>query len=267
MSASAANPPTARLVLAGDRRRVAPLDAAQPLTIGRAASNRLCLSSGEGVAEHHAVVRFSRGHGWVVCDWKSDEGTWLEGQRVRQCRPLSDGDEIRLGRQGPVLVFELQERNLAGATKAPMAATAATSAPRSPQTQPAPRPMPAPVATAAGSTIDFEGQPLALAAIRSVSVRSEALHPHIFSWWLLLCLGGLLLLPVPLLFWPLQLGALAGWILLGSRKQHSLVLELRDGRALRHRFANRRTALAHRNGIRRAIGQGDTGSGAGMAPA
>ena len=113
----------------------------------------------------------------------------------------------------------------------------------------------------------LEGQPLALAAIRSASVRSEALHPHIFSWWLLLCLGGLLLLPVPLLFWPLQLGALAGWILLGSRKQHSLVLELRDGRALRHRFANRRTALAHRNGIRRAIGQGDTGSGAGMAPA
>ena len=256
MSASAAKPPTARLVLAGDRRRVAPLDAAQPLTIGRAASNRLCLSSGEGVAEHHAVVRFSRGHGWVVCDWKSDEGTWLEGQRVRQCRPLSDGDEIRLGRQGPVLVFELMGQGTAGA-----------AIPHSRQAIPAPARMPAPAATAAGSTIDFEGQPLALAAIRSASVRSEALHPHIFSWWLLLCLGGLLLLPVPLLFWPLQLGALAGWILLGSRKQHSLVLELRDGRALRHRFTNRRTALAHRNGIRRAIGQGDTGSGAGMAPA
>jgi len=29
----------------------------------------------------------------------------------------------------------------------------------------------------------------------------------------------------------------------------------RDGRALRHGFGNRRTALAHRNGIRKAIGQ------------
>ena len=266
MSASAAKLPTARLVLASDRRRVAPLDAVQPLTIGRAASNRLCLSSGEGVAEHHAVVRFSRSHGWVVCDWKSNEGTWLEGQRVHQCRPLSDGDEIRLGRGGPVLVFELMGQGTAGAAAAPLA-SAGAAIPRSPQTNPTPPRVPAPVATAAGSTIDFEGQPLALAAIRSASVRSDALHPHIFSWWLLLCLGGLLLLPVPLLFWPLQLGALAGWILLGSRKQHTLVLELRDGRALRHRFANRRTALAHRNGIRRAIGQGDTGGGPGMAPA
>jgi hypothetical protein len=243
---------SARLVLASDRRRVAPLDTAQPLTIGRAAANRLCLSSGEGVADHHAVVRFSRSHGWVVCDWQSTEGTWLEGQRVRQCRPLSDGDEIRLGRQGPVLVFEL--------TNEGTAIDPATPSPRSPQAKPAPQRVPTPVGSAASSTaaatIDFEGQQLTVAAIRSASVRSEAIHPHIFSWWLLLCLGGLLLLPVPLLFWPLQLGALAGWILLGSRKQHTLVLELRDGRALRHRFANRRTALAHRNGIRNAIGQG-----------
>ena len=30
---------------------------------------------------------------------------------------------------------------------------------------------------------------------------------------------------------------------------------LRDGRAIHHSFANRRTAMAHRNGIRQAIGQ------------
>jgi hypothetical protein len=53
-------------------------------------------------------------------------------------------------------------------------------------------------------------------------------------------------------------GALAGWLLLGSRKEHNLVLVLRDGRALRHGFANRRTAVAHRNGIRQAIGQDST---------
>jgi hypothetical protein len=261
MSAAAA-----QLVLASDRRRVAPLDAAQPLTIGRAAANRLCLTSGEGVAEHHAVVRFSRSHGWVVCDWKSEqEGTWLEGQRVHQCRPLNDGDEIRLGRQGPVLVFELTGK---GAPEASIAPADPAPTPRAPQARPAPQGMPQPVNSTANRTLDVEGQSVAVAMIRSASVRSEALHPHIFSWWLLLCLGGLLLLPVPLLFWPLQVIALAGWILLGSRKQHTLVLELRDGRALRHRFANRRTALAHRNGIRKAIGQAvEPGGRPGMTPA
>ena len=91
-------------------------------------------------------------------------------------------------------------------------------------------------------------------AIRSATC-SQQQHPHIFSWWLLLCLGGLLLLPFPLVFWTLQLFALAGCILLGSRKQYQLLLVLHDGRALRHGFANLRTALSHRDGIRRAIGQ------------
>ena len=216
--------PTARLLLAADRRKMAPLDPAEPLTIGRAATNRLCLASQEGVSDHHAVVRFSRNQGWLVCDWQSSDGTFLEGRQVHQCRRLDNGDEIRLGRSGPVLVFEC--------TSTPVATPA-----------PAPR------------SISVGTLQVAVAEIRTAAVQSLPQHPHIFSWWLLLCLGGLLLLPFPLLFWPLQTGALAGWILLGSRKQHNLTLVLRDGRALRHGFANRRTALAHRNGIRQAIGQ------------
>ena len=216
--------PTAKLLLAADRRKVAPLDPAEPLTIGRAATNRLCLANQEGVSDHHAVVRFSSSQGWLVCDWQSSDGTFLEGRQVHQCRRLDDGDEIRLGRSGPVLVFKC----------------AVTPAPPS---SPAPQ------------SISVGNKHVAVAEIRTASVQSEPQHPHIFSWWLLLCLGGLLLLPFPLLFWPLQAGALAGWILLGSRKQHKLTLVLRDGRALRHGFANRRTALAHRNGIRQAIGQ------------
>ena len=215
----------ARLVLVTDRRKAAPLDPAQPLTIGKASANRLCLASLEGVSEHHAVVRFSRSQGWLVCDWQSSDGTFLEGQRVRQCRRLDDGDEIRLGLNGPVLVFELTT------------------------------PSAKPAAVAAPSTIAVGDQSVAVAEIRSVLLQSLLEHPHIFSWWLLLCLGGLLLLPFPLVFWPLQASALGGWILLGSRKQHQLTVVLRDGRALRHSFANRRTALAHRNGIRKAIGQ------------
>ncbi|MBM5795614.1 MAG: FHA domain-containing protein [Cyanobacteria bacterium M_surface_7_m2_037] len=223
--------PAARLVLAADRRKVAPLDPAEPLTIGRASSNSLCLANQEGVSEHHAVVRFSRSQGWLVCNWQSSDGTYLEGRQVHQCKRLEHGDEIRLGRSGPVLVFE----SAAGVEAA--APTAPAAAPRN---------------------ISVGEQQVAVADIRSAAVQSLPLHPHIFSWWLLLCLGGLLLLPFPLVFWPLQAGALAGWILLGSRKQHALVLVLRDGRAIRHGFANRRTALAHRNGIRQAIGQDPT---------
>jgi len=226
--------PAARLVLAADRRKVAPLDPAKPLTIGRAASNSLCLANQEGVSEHHAVVRFSRSQGWLVCNWQSSDGTYLEGRQVHQCKRLENGDEIRLGRSGPVLVFE-------SATAVEAAAPAASALPAAP-----PR------------SISVGEEQVAVADIRSAAVQSLPLHPHIFSWWLLLCLGGLLLLPFPLLFWPLQAGALAGWILLGSRKQHELVLVLRDGRAVRHGFANRRTALAHRNGIRQAIGQDAT---------
>jgi len=197
----------------------------QPLTIGRASGNRLALPSQAGVSEHHAVVRFSGRHGWLVCDWQSSDGTYLEGQRIRRCRPLGDGDEIQLGRQGPVLVFRL-----------------AASVVPSPAGQ-----------------LDIGGEAIPLAQIRSVAVQSEPVYPPIFSWWVLVSVGLLLLLPIRIgpvaIFWPLQLAALAGWLLLGSRKHHTLVVVLRDGRAQRRRFANRRTALAHRNGIRRAIGE------------
>ena len=233
--------PAARLVLAADRRKVAPLDPAQPLTIGRASSNSLCLANQEGVSEHHAVVRFSRSQGWLVCNWQSSDGTYLEGRQVHQCKRVENGDEIRLGRSGPVLVFE-------SATSVEAASAVATAKPAVAPTVSAP-PAGAPRSISVGE------QHVAVADIRSAAVQSLPLHPHIFSWWLLLCLGGLLLLPFPLVFWPLQAGAIAGWILLGSRKQHELVLVLRDGRAVRHGFANRRTALAHRNGIRQAIGQ------------
>ncbi len=266
--------PDARLVLRDAPDKVAPLDRARPTTIGRAEGNRLRLVSLAGVADHHAVVRFSRSQGWLVCDWRSGDGTYLEGQRLRQCRRLSDGDEIQLGPRGPVLVFHLDPLPAGAAmpepprvrsqthSVAPARSAAAGSLARSPEkpatvsagprlpAPPAPRPAPASVAplTLGGSTIPLE-------RIRSVQVRSRPRHPHSFSWWVLVCLGGMVLLPWPWLFWGVQFTALAGWILLGSRKDHELVLTLRDGMAHRHGFANRITALSHRNGIRRAIGQ------------
>jgi len=109
----------AQLVLRDDPGKVAPLHRSRPTTIGRAESNRLRLASLSGVADHHAVVRFSLGQGWLVCDWQSPDGTFLEGERIRQCRRLRDGDEIQLGPQGPVLVFRLLADLAADAAPAP----------------------------------------------------------------------------------------------------------------------------------------------------
>ena len=220
----------AQLVLRNDSGKTAVLSSRTPLTIGRAASNLLCMPTMEGVADHHAVVRWSVRHGWLICDWGSQEGTYLEGQRIRNCRPLSDGDEIQLGKRGPVLVFRM--------------ATASAQA--------APEPA---IPRAAGGSLEFAGQMIPMQQIKSVQVLSRPRFPASFSWWALLSLGSLVLLPWPLVFWAVELVALAGWIVLGSRKEHVLQVTLRDGMAYRHGFANKVTALGHRNGIRKAIGQ------------
>ena len=238
------------------------LQPSQPLTIGSAGNNRLALVSQPGVSPHHAVVRFTTSNGWVVCDWQSSDGTYLEGAQIRRCRPLHDGDEIQLGRQGPVLVFTLAEeptQKAAGpqpptprANVSPSATPASSSTPTLAAAQ-----SPEPDApTQRDRSIDINGTVVPVSQILSTVVLSEPHYPHIFSWWLLTSVAGLLLLPFPLLFWPLELAALAGWILLGSRKSHTLVVVQRDGQSQRRAFANRATALAHRNGIRQAIGQG-----------
>ncbi len=230
--------PQARLLIDDDPGRLVALDPRTPLSIGRDPASGLALPAAEGVSRHHALIRVSRTrpHQWLLCDLGSANGTYLEGARLKDCRVLSDGDEIRLGQRGPVLRFrsgDTPSARTGGAVAGPAAAP-----------------------VVAAGRIDFEGQALALDQIRSAYVRSRPLYPHAFSWWLLLCLGGLLLLPFPVLFWPLQIGALAAWILLGSRQEHLLEVTLKDGMAHRHRFDSLPTALAHRNGIRRAIGQG-----------
>lgn len=228
---------TPRLVLQSDPSRIASLDPDTPLTIGRAANNRLSLPREDSLSDHHAVVRFSAQQGWLVCDWNSDTGTFLDGLRIGHCRPLIDGAAIQLGPGGPVLLFQCSGASTDTAPAAP------------------PEKRPAPQGSAPPTSIDFAGERLALDQILSATVRSEPHHPHIFSWWLLLCLGSLLLLPFPALFWLLELTGLAGWIVLGSRKDHSLVVVLRNGLAYQRPFTNRATALSHRNGIRRALGQ------------
>ncbi len=99
------------------------------------------------------------------------------------------------------------------------------------------------------------GHQVPLDQIRSVELRSEACHPQLFSWWVLGCLGGLLLLPFPWIFWPWQVGGVALALALARRREHTLQVTLRDGRAHRHRFADQATAQAHHLGLRRSLGQ------------
>lgn len=263
----------AQLVLRSDASKVAPLERSRPTTIGRAADNRLRLASSEQVADHHAVVRYSLSQGWLVCDWQSSDGTFLEGERVRQCRRLSDGDEIQLGSGGPVLVFRLLVPETAvpapqrppipgseapGSGQPPVAASgrqASVTAAAAPGRRWSGPPAGPPAARDAVAPLNVAGREIPLDRVRSAHVRSRPCHPHSFSWWVLVCLGAMVLLPFPWLFWGLEIAALAAWILLGSRKEHELVVTLRDGMAHRHVFANRITALSHRNGIRKAIGQ------------
>lgn len=221
---------SAKLMLRHEPTKTAALSTRKPLTIGRASTNLLCMPSTVGVADHHAVVRWSRSHGWLICDWGSQEGTYLEGQRIRNCRPLHDGDEIQLGKSGPVLVFRLAPTN----------------------SQPTPVPD---APRAAGGELEFAGRLIPMQQIKSVQVLSRSRFPASFSWWALLSVGGLMLLPWPPVFWSLELVALAGWIVLGSRKEHVLLVTLLDGMAYRHGFANKVTALGHRNGIRKVIGK------------
>lgn len=155
---------------------------------------------------------------------------------------------------------------------APLADPLGSARPTATPATPAPRPAPAtarpPAPSGAGplpassspavlaGSITVAGRAIPLEQIRGVEVRSQARHPHLFSWWVPACLGGLLLLPFPLLFWPWQALALVVAILLGRRREHTLILTLRDGRAHRHVFADRPAAQAHAQGVRRALGQG-----------
>lgn len=280
----------ARLVWLDRSAAAVCLDRSIPLTIGRDPANRLCLAQEAGLSRHHAELRPGAApHQWLLCDLGSSNGTFLEGERLSGCRPLAHGDRIQLGRRGPMLRF-LQGGKPDPSSSQPAApAPEAAAAPRpgrAAATAPPPtaaagvgaRPPEAPLPTGSrphsparvspasvvasrgrpqppsAGTITVAGRAIHLDQIGAVEVRSEALHPHGFSWWVLACLGGLLLLPFPVIFWPWQAAALAVALLLGRRQEHLLLLTLQDGRVHRHRFADRATALAHRRGVRRALG-------------
>jgi hypothetical protein len=72
--------------LAGDR-----------ITIGAGTTNDVVISWDATVSRLHAVVERIGNAGWVVRDMSSRNGTFVNGERIWRERPISSGDEIRLG--------------------------------------------------------------------------------------------------------------------------------------------------------------------------
>jgi FHA domain len=66
-------------------------------TIGAGATNDVVISWDRTVSRLHAVVERIGEAGWVVRDLSSRNGTFVNGERIWRERPVSSGDEIRVG--------------------------------------------------------------------------------------------------------------------------------------------------------------------------
>jgi RsiW-degrading membrane proteinase PrsW (M82 family) len=68
------------------------------------------------VSRHHALIRplQPQENGlprWEICDLNSANGTYVNGQYVKECQLLQSGDRIELGQGGPQFVFECQSNS------------------------------------------------------------------------------------------------------------------------------------------------------------
>jgi pSer/pThr/pTyr-binding forkhead associated (FHA) protein len=82
----------------GSQRIFSLADAPQRLTIGRAPGCELPITWDEGVSRAHAQLERLGQTDWAaVDDGLSRNGSFLNGERLRQRRRLADGDVLRLG--------------------------------------------------------------------------------------------------------------------------------------------------------------------------
>ncbi len=86
-----------------------PLTAGTTVVIGRDPRCQIILDSQSygGVSRQHAEISASARSpsGWQICDLKSANGTFLNGQRLQGCQDLRSGDRLMLG-QDAQFVFE-----------------------------------------------------------------------------------------------------------------------------------------------------------------
>lgn len=101
----------------GDLPLLYPLSESYEMVIGRDPSCHIVLDSSVygGVSRRHALIRPTSTHVtqanqaltvWQICDLKSANGTYVNGQRLQGCRSLKAGDQIILGNSGPEFLFE-----------------------------------------------------------------------------------------------------------------------------------------------------------------
>ncbi len=134
---------SARLVVdSGDGPPVeVQLDTA-PLTIGRAADNRLALSD-PTLSRNHAVV-IREDSRYLVADVKSTAGTFVNEQHIGHTRrPLASGDVIRVGRTSLTFIDDTDSPGKL-TTSREQAVEVATEPPPPPPPPPAPPPPPSP---------------------------------------------------------------------------------------------------------------------------
>lgn len=94
--------------------------------IGRGAPNDVALDPylDPTVSAQHAEIRLEA-DGFVLYDMGSLNGTYVNGQPVRRVA-LKTGDEISLGRRGPIIVFRAEGRNGNGVKPSGLPATGET---------------------------------------------------------------------------------------------------------------------------------------------
>src|SRR3954467_1466475 len=94
-----------KLILQIDNRVLRTCVVYQRASIGRLTGNTMVVDS-PAVSAHHATV-FRDGEHFVVEDFASTNGTFVNGKRVSR-HTLQDGDAVRLGKGKHTIVFDEQ---------------------------------------------------------------------------------------------------------------------------------------------------------------
>lgn len=87
----------------------------QPIIIGRDRDCQIILDSQNYpmVSRRHLSVRSRSGEAsWEVCDLRSANGTFINGDRLQGCCLLQTGDRLQLGNNGPEFIFEIQPQTV-----------------------------------------------------------------------------------------------------------------------------------------------------------
>ena len=91
-----------------------PLSETREITIGRSPSSTISFdaSRDDVVSRNHAVIRISDGDqpSFTLEDVGSSNGTFINGEPVKEKIELSPDDKIELGKGGPTFTFDVQPR-------------------------------------------------------------------------------------------------------------------------------------------------------------